>query len=424
VSYQVTGSGEETRLGIEQRRDRGRPPEAGANDRHAKRVLIVDTRDARASLAAVRGLGRAGWITGVGAPSRGALAARSRWARHWHEIPPPERGLDAFLRAVGEAVSARGYEVVFASSDAEILILARERERVPASVPYPPYELMIQAMDKLQLARMAERVGLRSPETANSGEEARARWGARPVVVKERLHGAVGAGGLPTHLDPLTTTDPDEIDRRAEEIAVAGGTPLIQELVAGRLMAFTSVVDEEGRMVARVQQEADRTYPKGMGCSVRAQTVPVDEDLAAQVARLLEKLGWSGLSELQFIVPEQGEPRLIDFNGRFYGSMSLALAAGSNLPALWAAIATGRPIGRPAGDAVPGVRYQWFEGDLRAACERPRALVREVGGCLRYALLVPHRIRNATDPLPAIRTAASLITYVARKAVRRVRRRG
>src|SRR5204862_2358158 len=129
--------------------------------------------------------------------------------------------------------------------------------------------------------------------------------------------------------------------------------------VGGRLMAFTSVVDGERRMVARVQQEAERTYPRGLGCSARAHTVPVDEDLAARVARLLAKLDWSGLSELQFIVPEQGEPLLIDFNGRFYGSMSLALAAGANLPAVWAAVATGRPVGGLAGAAVPGVRYQW-----------------------------------------------------------------
>jgi predicted ATP-grasp superfamily ATP-dependent carboligase len=352
------------------------------------------------------------------------LAARSRWARHWHEIPRPDAGLEAFLSALGDAISAHGYELVFASSDAEILILSHERERIPARVPYPPHDVMVRAMDKAQLASVAKRVGLRSPESAASGEEARERWGTRPVVVKERLHGTVSAGGMLTHLQPFRSADPAEIDRRAVEITAAGGTPLIQEMVAGRLMAFTSIVDEQGRMVSRVQQEAERTYPQGLGCSVRAHTVPVDEDLAARVARLLEKLGWSGLSELQFIVPEQGEPLLIDFNGRFYGSMSLALAAGANLPAVWAEIAIGAPIDALAGDAAPGVRYQWFEGDLRAAREHPRALVLDVADCLRYALGVRHRIRNATDPVPGLRTAASLIGRAARKVARAVRRRG
>jgi predicted ATP-grasp superfamily ATP-dependent carboligase len=139
---------------------------------------------------------------------------------------------------------------------------------------------------------------------------------------------------------------------------------------------------------------------------------------------LLEKLQWSGLSELQFILPDEGDPRLIDFNGRFYGSMSLALAAGPNLPALWAEIATGRSAGGPVQDAVPGVRYQWLEGDLRATREYPRARVRELAGCLGYALVVRRSIASATDPLPALRGVASIVRHAARKIARAVWRRG
>jgi predicted ATP-grasp superfamily ATP-dependent carboligase len=388
------------------------------------RALIVDTRDARASLAAVRSLGGAGWITGVGGPSRAALAALSRWARDWHEIPCPEWGLEAFVRAVGDVTSEHGYELVFTSSDAEMLVLGRERERIPACFPYPPHDVMVRAMDKAELSRIAERVGLRTPETAAGGEEARERWGSRPVVVKECLHGTLHASGITTH-HPFRTTDPAEIDRRAGEITAAGRTPLIQEVVPGHLMAFTSVVDEQGRMVARVQQEAERTYPQGMGCSARAHTVRIDEDLAARVARLLETLGWWGLSELQFIVPKESEPRLIDFNGRFYGSMSLALAAGVNLPAVWAGVALGQPVDALAGDAAPGVRYQWFEGDRRAAREQRRSLLRDVADCLRYALGAKHSIWSATDPVPGLRTAVSFAGKALRKMpAHAIRRRG
>ena len=142
------------------------------------------------------------------------------------------------------------------------------------------------------------------------------------------------------------------------EITAAGGAPLIQEALDGRLAAFSSVVGEDGRLLARVQQEAERTWPRDLGCSVRARTVAVDEALAERVAALLADLGWTGLSELQFVVGADREPRLIDFNGRFYGSLALAMAAGPNLPALSAAVATGRPDRRPgrrraAGSALP-----------------------------------------------------------------------
>lgn len=381
------------------------------------RVLIVDPRDARGSLAAARGLAAGGWTVGIGAPSA-TLASRSRHVRHRHRLPSPDDGLEAFLAALNEALAAGGYEVVFASGDEEVQLLVRERDRIRALVPYPSAEVVRRAMDKGFLAQAAARAGLALPATAESGAEARERFGGRPFVVKERLHGAQGPDGRPTHLEPLLTADASEADRRAAEIAAAGGAPLIQEAVEGRLAAFSSVAGEDGRLLARVQQEAERTWPRDLGCSVRARSVAVDEALAERVAALLADLGWTGLSELQFVVGADREPRLIDFNGRFYGSLALAMAAGPNLPALSAAVATGRPTEGLGGDGRPGVRYQWLEGDLRAARERSRGLARDAADCLRYAVGARHSIWRASDPVPGVRVALALL------AERRRGRRG
>ena len=124
------------------------------------------------------------------------------------------------------------------------------------------------------------------------------------------------------------------------------------------------LVDRAGSVVARLQQEAEGTWPPHVGASVRARTVPVDEELAAGIDALVRELGWFGLAELQLLAPAGGRPRLIDLNGRFYGSLALALAAGVNLPAIWAALATGRPA-PPVTPAALEVRYHWLEGDLR-----------------------------------------------------------
>jgi predicted ATP-grasp superfamily ATP-dependent carboligase len=57
----------------------------------------------------------------------------------------------------------------------------------------------------------------------------------------------------------------------------------------------------------------------------------------AGVARLLADLGWSGVANVQFVRAPGGRPRLIDLNGRLYGSLALAYATGVNVPDLWAA---------------------------------------------------------------------------------------
>lgn len=381
---------------------------------HAVRALIVDSGQGRASLAAARALRHAGWTVGIGGPTLAGLPMLSCAVRHRHLIPPYAAGTRDFLEAIDRAAAERDYEVVFGCSDGEVIVLSRERSTINACVPHPPHEVMMRTIDKVQLGAAAREVGMATPPIASSGAEARERWGLMPAMVKERVH--TPASGSLNHLASQAFADPHSVERRVRQIRAAGSVPLVQPLVEGRLIAFTSVVDAAGLMVARVQQVAERTYPRDAGLSVRAQTVPVDEQLSEQVNLLLRELGWFGLSELQFILPDGGAPVLIDFNGRFYGSLALALAAGVNLPDTWARIATGRaPL--EGGDARSGVRYQWLEGDLRAARERSHGPLRDATECIRYAMGARPSIWSATDPLPGVLTAGRLLKQSVRLVV-------
>src|SRR5436309_15936330 len=97
----------------------------------------------------------------------------------------------------------------------------------------------------------------------------------------------------------------------------------------------------------------------------RGSSMAVDPALRAAIERLLDRINWQGLAQLQFLVPPDGRPRLIDFNPRFYGSLPLAIKAGANHPDVWARLVTGRPVSTAQGR--PGARYQWFSRDLRAS---------------------------------------------------------
>jgi predicted ATP-grasp superfamily ATP-dependent carboligase len=385
------------------------------------RALVVDSTQGRGSLAAVRALARAGWTVGVGAPTRIGLPMLSRFTRHRHLVPPLASGSDEFLSAINQAIATHDYELVFACSDSEILTLSRERSKIHAQVPHPSHETMLRAIDKVDLGMSARTVGMATPPEAASASEGRERWGDGPVIVKERLHGTQTAAGAFTNFAPESFTDAVAVDRRIQEIQAAGGHPLVQPLIEGQLTAFTSVLDERGDMLARVQQVAERTYPRDAGLSVRARTVPIDERLAEQITLLLREIGWFGLSELQFIAPGKDDPVLLDLNGRFYGSLALALAAGVNLPDTWARSATEHMPSR-GGDAQPGVRYQWLEGDLRAARERSAGPISDVCGCVRYARSANPSIWSANDPLPGVLAARRVLGQAARVAIKGIER--
>jgi len=160
-----------------------------------------------------------------------------------------------------------------------------------------------------------------------------------PVIVKSRLYWTPGTTADVRHLLVCVCDDRAEVARRVAEIAASDGEAILQQPIDGQLIAVSAVVDAEGRVVAWSQQQTLRASLRRT--SARAETVPLDPVLTGRVADLLADLGWFGLANLQFLSPPGGDPHLIDFNGRIYGSIALAIAAGANLPVLWAQLALG-----------------------------------------------------------------------------------
>jgi predicted ATP-grasp superfamily ATP-dependent carboligase len=320
-------------------------------------------------------------------------------------VPAAWRGREAFARATALAVEAGRYEVVFGAGEAEVMALSLSRASIDAAIPLATHERVVRALDKAALSETAAEAGITVPRLEPATESAVAS-ASGPTIVKARMHSKAEDGEPPRH-DTNLAPAPD-LARRVEEMRSSGADVYLQEFVEGQLIAFATVVDRSGDLVARVQQRAERIWPPGAGASTRAETTPIDEELAETIEAFLRSLGWFGLAELQFIVPPSGKPHLIDLNGRFYGSLALALRAGVNLPAICAAVATGRPFERA--DAVPGIRYQWFAGDAkRALVERREGPLQDLGSCCRYALGAAHSIWATTDPGPGFAYGRTLL---------------
>jgi predicted ATP-grasp superfamily ATP-dependent carboligase len=365
------------------------------------RALILDSGLDRGSLAAARALHDDGWEVGIGSPVRG-LAGCSRAVSAWHPVPPPGDGAEAFLAAAADAIAQGGYEIVFSSDDHGVLLLSEHRARVAATVPYAPHERVVTAFDKLALTRAAVRAGLAVPRTEQATDAVLAGWSG-PAVVKPRLTFSAASAH---RIDAQVLAGPDDARRRAAEVRRSGGEPIVQELIDGGLMALSVVCDRDSRVVAAVQQESPHTWPPRVGVSARARTVPLDATLKGGVQELLSRLGWFGLAQLQFLRQAGEQPRLLEINGRFYGSLALAVRAGVNLPAVWARLATDRPIG-PAYQARVGQVYQWLSRDLRWAVRsadgRPGAALPRVAETLATALTSAHSVWSLRDPAPALR---------------------
>jgi len=119
-----------------------------------------------------------------------------------------------------------------------------------------------------------------------------------------------------------------------------------------------------GELRAAFSHRRIREKPPSGGVSVYRESIPLDPELLARSRALLERFEWDGVAMIEYKLDERtGTPYLMEINGRFWGSLQLAVDAGVDFPALLAGVALG-------GDPAPvtayrtGVRSRWWWGDV------------------------------------------------------------
>lgn len=364
-------------------------------------LILASPRD-RGAVAAARALNAAGWRVDAGcSEAGGGLLGASRAVQRVHVVPRPRADAREFIDALHAAHAHGRHGLVFGAGDDWLAALSHYRQDLTVRVAHPPAHAVRMSGDKLLLAQWAEDAGLATPETAPATGDVVAglQPGDFPVVVKNRRHWRPGQHR--THrLETRVCHSREALEGTLAQFSADGDEPILQEHRRGTLGALIGLV-HEGRLLGRVQQVSTRLWPTPSGASARAHTVPVDPTLADSAERLLARLGWEGLVELQFLTGEDGVPRLIDFNGRYFGSLALSEKARPGLVDAWARQAAGLEVPLlPDGEA--GHRYQWFPGDVRRALvERRGGLITDLAGTLAWGLTAEHSVLRFSDPGPA-----------------------
>jgi hypothetical protein len=147
-------------------------------------------------------------------------------------------------------------------------------------------ETVAHATDKAFLAALAEEAGVAAPPALDADDV------LFPAVVKSAMTAVTDGSGTQIAPAARVVHDLDEL-----RTAVAGHTDwLIQPFIDGELIAVAGVA-WHGDVVCSCHQVARRTYPRPVGVSAFAETVPLDPQLDVALAAIVRRLGWSGIFE-------------------------------------------------------------------------------------------------------------------------------
>lgn len=327
------------------------------------RVLVTDG-DNRGTLAVTRSLGRSGHDVIVGDTHRRALAQASRYCRERVVYPDPVTNSDRFVETVAEIVQTRRVDVLMPVADITTFLVAAHRGRFACQVPLPALSTIERAANKVEIMQCAKRLGVPVPRgvTVNDANALDALHVDFPVVVKpwrSRVH----ANGRWHALSVSFANSRDELlsDLRARP---SFAFPiLLQERIEGPGVGVFACFDQ-GRPVALFSHRRLRERPPWGGVSVLCESVELDPKAQAYAVLLLENIGWQGPAMVEFKVDSRnGAPTLMEINGRFWGSLQLAIDAGVDFPMLAIRTLDHGPFAPQPGYRV-GIRSRWLWGDL------------------------------------------------------------
>ena len=339
------------------------------------RTVLVTDGEQRAALAVVRSLGAAGYRCIVTSARTPSLAGASRHAVREVATSDPLRRPEAFVEEIAALARAERASLILPVTEAAMLALLPCRDALaPTVIPFPDHTEFRALSDKEELLHVAHDLGIAVPRqlVIESREALPESFSAIrfPVVLKPAR--SVGeAGGVREKLGVSYAATAAELTAKVRALPAAAFPLLVQERIEGDGIGIF-LLTWRGKELARFAHRRRAEKPPSGGVSVYRESIRAEPSLVSQSRALLDAFGWFGVAMVEYKRDARTSvPYLMEVNGRFWGSLQLAIDAGVDFPRLLADVALGDTV-NPVGGYRLGVRSRWWWGqvDHLLACAR------------------------------------------------------
>lgn len=345
-------------------------------------------------------------------------------------MPSAAKDPEGLVKAIYQEISRMRYRLLIPMDDVTVGVLAGAMPQLEGLVrlPFPDLEAVYAAHDKAALISRAKEKGVPVPKTVVVRETADVQRAVRevglPAVVKPRFSRFRRGGDWIHGGGTRYVRTPAELELACRAVQELVPFPLVQECIPGEGRGIFLLM-KHGEVRAAFAHRRMREKPPSGGVSVLSESVPLDPALLEFSQRLLSDLKWHGVAMVEFKRDTRdGITKLMEINGRFWGSLQLAIDAGVDFPWLLYRLAVVGDI-TPVFSYKEGVRLRWWLGDLDwlLLCFRKSRSVSSRVAVIRE-FLKPSRARAEIfrwgDPGPQLAELSQYVGHITRKGIRRI----
>lgn len=299
-------------------------------------ILVLDG-DMTPALAVVRALGHLGLRVEVASPVQDAIATYSRYCSAVQVYPDPLTQEAEFLAWCTDLMMRNIYRLIIPVTERTVVPLQTLLDRPGGErITIAPPDALAVALDKDRTLALAARLGIAAPRSVQIADPAVLDQASQslslPLVLKPAR--SIGTDGIERRQLSVTYAfSPRELHDKAEHF-LRYGPLLLQEYVGGVGVGIELIADR-GEVVFAFQHLRLHEVPLTGGGSSLRKSVAVEPELLEASRKLMAALKWHGVAMVEFKwIPAERRLSLMEINGRFWGSLPLAIAAGADFPAM------------------------------------------------------------------------------------------
>jgi predicted ATP-grasp superfamily ATP-dependent carboligase/protein-tyrosine-phosphatase len=331
-------------------------------------VIVTDGNE-RSALAVTRSLGQRGIPVYVGAETAVSLAGVSKYCTQPFVYPSPWSDPAGYVACLLEVARQWNATALFPMTDLAVELIGEHKERVGLAItlPIPSLRQYRKLSDKYQLMAWAKEQGISIPRTlfVPDGEVTKVidqvtKW---PVVVKPG-RSLLKVEGMWKKTTVLYAHDPYDLLRLYQEVWYLKWPSLLQERISGEGQGVFGLFSR-GEPLALFAHRRLRERPPSGGVSVLRESIPLPPQMTDYALRVVKSADWHGVAMVEFKVDRDSQvPYLMEVNGRFWGSLQLAIDAGVDFPWLLHQHGAGEAIAGGNEQYQVGIKSRWWLGDL------------------------------------------------------------
>jgi len=299
-------------------------------------ILILDG-DEFSTLSIVRSLGRKGLSITVASANKNAICKHSKYTQNFFTYPDPLSDIDGFIQAITNHISQKKYDLLIPVTELCTLPLSRIRSQIEQHTILAVSDSLSleKVTNKSQTFKLAMQVGVPTPKSYN-------------INSQQSLENCIDKLDYPIVLKPIRSIiDPTDDVRAKLNVDYAFNSEQLQKKVTSVLKTseiilqeyFTGIgtgielIADHGQIIHAFQHERIHELPLTGGGSCLRKSVAINLQLLEYSKNLIQALNWHGVAMVEFKHnPQTNQSCLMEINGRFWGSLPLAVSSGSDFP--------------------------------------------------------------------------------------------